>query len=184
MRLFVAIDLPYEVRRNLELLLQMLRPKADIQWSPPSNLHVTTKFIGEWPEEDLDILKQALAEIPPPGEFRVDIQGLGWFPDGKNPRVFWAGIRADESLPRLARATEDACEALGIAREDRPYSPHLTLARIRRPVDLSPLRKAVETLPSDHFGRFTATQFHLYESKLRPGGSIYTKIASFPLAAK
>jgi len=182
MRLFVGIDLPYEVRRNLELLLQMLRPKADLQWSPPSNLHITTKFIGEWPEEDLDFLKEALAGIPVPGEFRVDIQGLGWFPDERNPRVFWAGIRGGESLPQLARSTEDACESLGIPRENRPYSPHLTLARIRRPADLAPLRRTLETLPSDHFGRFTASQFHLYESKLRPGGSIYTKLASFPLA--
>jgi len=182
MRLFVAIDLPYEVRRNLELLLQMLRPKADLQWSPPSNLHITTKFIGEWPEEDLDILKEALAGIPVPGEFRVDIQGLGWFPDDRNPRVFWAGIRGGESLPQLARSAEDACASLGIPRENRPYSPHLTLARIRRPADLAPLRRTLESLPSDHFGRFTASHFHLYESKLRPGGSIYTKIASFPLA--
>lgn len=181
MRLFVAVDLPYEVRRNLELLLQLLRPKADLQWSPLSNLHVTTKFIGEWPESDLDILKQALSEIPPPGEFRVDIQGLGWFPNERNPRVFWAGVHGGESLPRLARATEDACAGAGIPREERPFSPHLTLARIRRPVDLSALRKAVEQLPSDHFGRFTATHFHLYESKLRPGGSIYTKLATFPL---
>lgn len=182
MRLFVGIDLPYEVRRNLELLLQMLRRKAELQWSPPSNLHVTTKFIGEWPEQDLAILKEALAGIPAPGEFRVDIQGLGWFPDERNPRVFWAGIRAGEQLLELARATEAACEELGIARENRPYSPHLTLARIRRPVDLSTVRKAIESLPSDHFGRFTASHFHLYESKLRPGGSIYTKLASFSLS--
>jgi 2'-5' RNA ligase len=181
MRLFVGIDLPYEVRRNLELLLQMLRPKADLHWSPPANLHITTKFIGEWPEENLDILTHALAEIPPPGEFRIDIQGLGWFPNERNPRVFWAGIRSGEALPLLARATEDVCSALGIPREERPYSPHLTLARIRRPVDLNPLRKTLAALPSDHFGRFTAAQFHLYESKLRPGGSIYTKLASFPL---
>jgi len=181
MRLFVAIDLPYEVRRNLELLLQLLRPKADLQWSPPSNLHITTKFIGEWPEEELDFLTEALSEVPAEGEFRIDIQGLGWFPDGKNPRVFWAGIHGGESLPRLARATEDACASAGIARENRPYSPHLTLARIRRPADLSALLRAVENLPSDHFGRFTATHFHLYESKLRPGGSIYAKLASFPL---
>ncbi|MCX7605441.1 MAG: RNA 2',3'-cyclic phosphodiesterase [Bryobacteraceae bacterium] len=181
MRLFCAIDLPYQVRRNLELLLQLLRPKADLQWSPPSNLHVTTKFIGEWPEEDLEILKEALAAVPAPGEFAVDIQGLGWFPDAANPRVFWAGVRAGEPLQQLARATEDACARLGIARENRPYSPHLTLARIRRPVDLGPLRSALASLASDHFGRFTAAQFHLYESKLRPGGSIYTKLASFPL---
>ncbi|MGC8758870.1 MAG: RNA 2',3'-cyclic phosphodiesterase [Bryobacteraceae bacterium] len=181
MRLFVGLDLPYEVRRNLELLLQLLRPKADLQWSPPANLHITTKFIGEWPEEELEILREALAGVAVPGEFPVDIQGLGWFPDAERPRVFWAGIRAGEPLAALARATEDACAALGIERENRPYSPHLTLARIRRPVDLGPLRRAIEGLATDHFGRFTAAEFHLYESKLRPGGSIYTKLASFPL---
>jgi 2'-5' RNA ligase len=181
MRLFAGIGLPYPVRRNIELLLQLLRPTADLQWSPPSNLHVTTKFIGEWPEEDLEILKEALAGIPAPGEITIDIQGLGWFPDAERPRVFWAGVRAGEPLFQLARATEEACARLGIQRENRPYSPHLTLARIRRPVDLAPLHKALASLASDHFGRFTATQFHLYESRLRPGGSIYTKLASFPL---
>ena len=86
MRLFTGLDVPYEMRRNLELLLHLLKPKAKIAWSPMDNLHVTTKFIGEWPEERLDELKGALSAVPKPGELKIAIRGLGWFPNPHHPR--------------------------------------------------------------------------------------------------
>ncbi|MBI5083410.1 MAG: RNA 2',3'-cyclic phosphodiesterase [Acidobacteria bacterium] len=183
MRLFIGLDVPYEMRRNLELLLQLLKPKADIQWSSLANLHLTTKFIGEWPEERLDELKEALAAVPRPGQMQIAIRGLGWFPDARHPRVFWAGIQAPDTLAELARATEARCEGLGIAAEGRDYNPHLTLARVRRPTDLTMLQKAISELPSTDFGVFTSTAFHLYQSKLSPGGSVYTKLANYSLTS-
>lgn len=182
MRLFIGIDVPYEMRRNLELLLQHLQPKADIQWSSLKNLHITTKFIGDWPDDELGVLKDALHEVPVSGDIRVAIQGLGWFPNPHQPRVFYAGIQAFDALKDLARETDLLCAQLDIPPELKPYHPHLTLARIRRPTDLFPLKKAIAELPSVEFGNFTATHFHLYESKLLPGGSAYTKLASYPLS--
>ncbi|MGO9239264.1 MAG: RNA 2',3'-cyclic phosphodiesterase [Bryobacteraceae bacterium] len=182
MRLFAGLDLPYEMRRNLELLLHLVKPLARIQWSPVANLHLTTKFIGDFPEQRLEELKSALAAAPRPGTLRIAIRGLGWFPDPKRPRIFFAGIEAPPEMAQLARDTEAACAALGIPREDKPFRPHLTLARIRHPEPLTMLQDAIAGLPGTDFGAFQADNFHLYRSQLDARGSIYTKLASFPLA--
>jgi len=183
MRLFAGLDLPYEMRRNLELLLHLLKPKARIQWSPVSNLHLTTKFIGEFPEERLEELKAALGAVPPPGALRIAIRGLEWFPNADRPRVLVAGIEAPAGLAVLARDTEAACAKLGIEADKKHYHPHLTLARIRAGEPVSLLKNAILELPSIDFGTFSAGQFHLYQSQLSPGGSTYTKLATFPLTA-
>jgi 2'-5' RNA ligase len=183
MRLFTGLDVPYEMRRNLELLLEHLKPAARINWSPMTNLHITTKFIGEWPEGRLDELKAVLQRVAAPGEIRIGIRGIGWFPNPHHPRVLYAGISAPESLAALARDTEAACGELGAPAEDREFRPHLTLARIKAPADLTRLRETIASLPSADFGAFSTSQFHLYESRLNPGGSVYTKLASYPLTA-
>lgn len=180
MRLFVALDLSGSVKDNLTALVDSLRSSARIRWTRPSNLHLTTKFIGEWPENRLEELKTALAGIVSP-PIRVVVRGLGWFPNPHNPRIFWAAVRAPESLPALAKATDQVCAPLGIVAETRPYSPHLTLARIEEKVDLGPLRRRIASLDSDEWGEFTATGFHLYLSQMQSGGSVYTKLASFPM---
>jgi 2'-5' RNA ligase len=170
------------MRRNLELLLHLLKPLARIQWSPVANLHLTTKFIGEFPEQRLEELKSALVSVPRPGALRIAIRGLGWFPDPDRPRVFFAGIQAPAELAVLARDTDLACAALGIPREEKEFHPHLTLARIRRPEPLTALKAEIFRLPTVDFGVSHIGSFHLYRSQLHPGGSVYTKLASFPLA--
>jgi 2'-5' RNA ligase len=181
MRLFTALDLPADVAGNLEDLLRRLRPAARIHWSPTGNLHITTKFIGEWPEARLEELKLALAGIPSRDAIPVAVRLLGFFPNTRAPRTFWCGIDAPR-LPSLAADTNQAAAALGIARETRPFSPHLTLARIKDRVPLDALNQAVADLPSLEFGRFRAGSFFLYLSQLRPSGSVYTKLAEFPLS--
>jgi len=176
MRLFAAIDLPEEVRNNLRSLLGRLKPLAHVNWSPVENLHITTKFIGEWPEPRLDEMKRALAAIPRGGAIEISVRGLGWFPNERRPRVFWAGVEGGESLVSLARATEQAVAALGVPVEDRVYSPHLTLARIREAVPLDALRSAIAKTAAD-FGSFRATDFFLY---LSTGGK-YTRLTAFSL---
>lgn len=180
MRLFVGLDLPEEIKVNLGSLIERLRKAAPIRWSPVGNLHITTKFIGEWPEERVGEMKQALAAVRGPA-MEIAIRGLGWFPNPHRPRVFWAAVRAAESLSALAAATETAAEGLGIAKEKRPYSPHLTLARVEEGKDVAELRRRVAALDSDDFGSFRAAEFHLYLSRPGAGGSVYTKLASFPL---
>jgi 2'-5' RNA ligase len=180
MRLFAALDLPPEIVRSLEDLLRHLRPAARVAWSPPSNLHITTKFIGWWPDERLDELKAALAGLPPRDPIAVHLHRLGFFPNERAPRVFWCGIEAP-GLDRLAAATDRATAALGLEPEKRPFSPHLTLARIKERIDTGPLQKAIAALPSLDFGRCEARSFFLYRSELKPTGSVYTKLAEFPL---
>jgi len=178
MRLFTGLELPGEVVGNLAALVARLRPSARIQWSPPANLHVTTKFIGEWPAERLAELKDALAALPERPAIQVEISKVGFFPNTREPRVFWCGIDAP-GLEALAADTDVATAALGVARENRAYSPHLTLARIKDRLDLGPLHQAVAALPSVRYGGFAAREFFLYQSQLRPSGSVYTKLAEF-----
>ncbi len=180
MRLFTGLELPAEVVRNLEQLLRQLRPAARIHWSPPANLHITTKFIGEWPQDRLEALQRTLSALPARPAIRVHIRKVGFFPNPHSPRNFWCGIDAP-GLPELAADTDTATAALGLAREQRAYSPHLTLARIKEKLDLQPLREAIAAQPSLEFGQFEAGAFFLYRSQLRPTGSVYTKLAEFPL---
>lgn len=182
MRLFIGFDLPEDVIRSLERLQEELRPKARINWSPPQNMHITTKFIGEWPEARLGELEDALRGVPAPDPIAIAVRGLGFFPNAKSPRVFWAGVEAPPALAALAGNTDRAVAQLGIEPEKRAYSPHLTLARIKEPVPLQALHQAIEALPSTEFGRFTAGRFYLYHSRLSPSGSVYTKLSDYPLA--
>jgi len=181
MRLFVGLDIPSEVKDNLARFIDDLRPAADLRWSPTANLHITTKFIGEWRADRLEELKSALATISGIAAFPVSIRGLGWYPNPHSPRVFWAAVRAEPALSDLARKTEDALAAIGIEKEKRPYSPHLTLARIQDSPNLGEIRRRVASLTSDDFGRFTSSEFHLYLSQPGPRGSVYSKLATYPL---
>ena len=176
MRLFTGLDLPDEVVRRLRTLLDQLQPAARISWSPPENLHITTKFIGEWPEERLEELKSKLTGLAPRAPIPVHIRKLGFFPNPHAPRVFWCGIEAP-GLEALAADTDRATAALGVPSEARAFSPHLTLARIKERLNLQPLREAIAALSSLDFGRFTADCFFLYQSRLSPKGSVYTKLA-------
>jgi RNA 2',3'-cyclic 3'-phosphodiesterase len=179
MRLFTGIALPADVTDKLDRLVRGLRPAARIKWSPVKNLHITTKFIGEWPEERLGELKTTLGELPVRDQLRIGVGGLGWFPNERSPRVLWAGIEAPQGLHELARETQEALAGIGVEIEKRRYSPHLTLARIKTPTDLKPLRLAIENLASTEFGEFTAPAFHLYLSESQAGGPIYTSLAEF-----
>ena len=183
MRLFTGLDLPAEVIGNLHHLLDQLRPSARIKWSPPENLHITTRFIGEWPEPRLAELQAALAGIPAQPAIPVHVLKLGFFPNPHAPRVFWAGVEAPPELAALAAQTDRALDTLGLSPEGRPFRPHLTLARIKDPMPLQKLREQIAALPSLEFGSFTATRFYLYLSQRTSAGSIYSKLAEYPLSA-
>lgn len=183
MRLFTGIALPEAVVSHIAETINRLRGTAPIQWSRASNLHITTKFLGEVPEDRVEELKRALAAIPVPSAFDIEIAGFGWFPNPDRPRVLWCGIRAPDALGELAAATDAACVPFGIEPEKRAFSPHLTIARVKDPtVPLTETKRAIASLPSVDFGRFRAGMFHLYQSKTNPSGSVYTRLADYSLA--
>lgn len=176
MRLFTAIDIPAGIKQRLRDLIDRLRPAAKLKWSPVDNLHVTLKFIGEWPEPRLPELKEVLSAVPSPGPCDIAIRGLGWFPNPSNPKVLFAGIDPSPALKTLAATLDTSLAQQGVASEHREFHPHLTLARRRDPVPVEPLRRIVESLPAD-FGAFQATSFFLYLS----AAGKYTKLQEVPL---
>lgn len=173
MRLFLAIDLPHEIRLRLDRLLAVLRPEALIKWSPLDNLHITTKFIGEWPDVRLNELHEALLQLAPRTPLQIELRDLGWFPNRRLPRVFWAGVCGGEPLAALARETEECLTPLGIKREARRFSPHLTLARIKSPVPLSRFQEKIDAMQPVVIGSFSACNFQLYRSDPGSSSSIY-----------
>lgn len=183
MRLFTAIELPPDMLLRIDRLICALRPNAMINWSPLDNLHVTTKFIGEWPAPRLQELSTALGHLTARVPFEIEIAELGWFPKERSPRVFWAGVHAGEPLADLARTTEDKLHSLGVAKEERAFSPHLTLARIKHQVPLEPLRRKVGELGRVSLGTFVATGFTLYKSEPGSNASIYSKLREYDFRA-
>jgi 2'-5' RNA ligase len=181
MRLFTGIAIAPLVLVQIERLLGELRPLARLNWTPVENQHITSKFIGEWPEPRLSELERTLGALAVPGPIAVTVTGFGFFPNPHNARVLFGGIQAGPALAALALSIDDALVPLGIAREERPYSPHITLAKIKNE-NIRNLREHIASMKNPDFGAFDAAEFHLYLSKTGPRGSVYTKLASYPLA--
>jgi RNA 2',3'-cyclic 3'-phosphodiesterase len=180
-RLFVALDIPEDVRAAIGALAAKLRDVCrDARWVRIEGAHITLKFIGEVPAEKTDDIKTALATVPFPTPIKMTFHGLGFFPNERRPRVLWAGIEASSELGALAAAVETVLEPLGIARDQRAFSPHVTLARFESARGLDSLKSAIAEGGPLEFGRTIAKQFLLYESVLKRGGAEYTHLASYP----
>jgi len=183
MRLFVAMDIPDDVRSSLAALTAKLRPACrNARCVRIEGLHVTLNFIAETPAEKTEMIKTALASIPTREPIPINFRGLGFFPNDRRPRVLWAGINAGAELAELAGAVETSLAPLGIPRDERTFSPHLTLARLETPRVLEALQDTVKKAGQIKFGVTTATEFHLYQSVLKPGGAEYTRLATFSFA--
>ena len=183
MRLFIALEIPSAVRENLAALLASLRAiTKEPGWVRAENLHVTLKFLGEVAEGKLEPARTALGEVRSAQAVTLEFRGLGFFPNEKHPRVFWAGVQASANLKTLAEDIEDAMERLGFPREKRQFSPHLTLARFERPRFPESLRKAITESAKCDFGSVRTRDFHLIQSKLKPSGAEYTTLTSFRFA--
>ena len=193
MRLFVALDIDAEIRSRIEQFMDDVRAFApDARWVSAESLHVTLKFIGEWPDA-LDELKRTLAGVHgEPAE--ITISGAGFFPTPKSARVFWIGIQAGPELASLAAAVDAGTSTLGIESEKRAFTPHLTLARTgsgrpqrvasdRSNSSFRRLQEKLAAMSVPSFGTMSPREFFLYESKLSPKGAQYVKLESYPLRA-
>ncbi len=196
MRIFIGIDLDPEIRGRISRFLEGVQGFApDARWVRPESLHITLKFIGEQTSERVEAIAERLRRIKG-GGFEIRAGGYEFFPTAKAARVFWIGIHAGTQLTELAGTIDVATAELGIPREDRPYNPHLTLARAGagrssgspkwRRGDapnsaFAVLDKRLATMGEFDFGTMTAREFILYQSQLSPKGSRYTKLQRFPL---
>jgi len=184
-RLFVAVDIPGEVRELLSRVLQELRGEMEgARWVKPENLHLTLKFIGDYEEEGLEKLTgevRAAAERIP--AFIAALDGCGAFPSGKRARVIWVGMaEGSEKAGRMARKLDARLERAGVKREDRPFKSHLTLARLKQPGDCSGylkiLNHKLEGLPGLPF---EVGEVVLYRSILSPHGPTYVPLERISL---
>jgi RNA 2',3'-cyclic 3'-phosphodiesterase len=193
-RLFVGINLVEPIRERLREYVERLQrelPPESVKWTRPEGWHLTLKFLGE--TEKHDEITRKLREIKG-APFDVRFRDAGFFTP-RSPRVFWVGVEAPALLPGLAESIEAALEPLGFAREQRKYSPHLTLARFgsgrptgsakdRKAMKMYALKQLIERKPElaqVEFGTMTANEFILYQSQLSPKGSRYTKLEVFAL---
>jgi 2'-5' RNA ligase len=183
MRLFVALSIPSDVRENLALLIRELRGvDSNPKWINPDNLHVTLKFIGEVAPDKVMGIGDALAAVHAQQQVIAEFRDVGSFPDARRPSVAWVGIQPPQMLSSLAAEVNRVLAPLGIRREDKPFVPHLTIARFRE-TRLSPaLRAEIEKQKSRKFGTLSTGEFHLVESKPKSTGAEYTTLRSFRFA--
>jgi len=192
MRLFVALDIPQDIRGRMASFQASLKNLApDVRWVSPESFHVTLKFIGELPAEKVESLNRALGSVQALG-FELSFREVGFFPTPKAARVFWLGVHAPSALVDLARAVDGVIAQFGVAREEDPFRPHITLARSgsgrpQRQSGDAPnqrfrrIQERLQSTPPPEFGTMSATEFFLYESRLSPRGAQYTKLERFAL---
>ena len=175
-RLFVAVDMPEEVRNQLG---DMFFGIPGAKWVPAEQLHLTLRFIGEVDGGVFRDVKDALSTIKRPA-FTMQLKGLGCFPPRKQPKVLWVGIDKNEQLLQLRNRVEAELVRAGLPPEQRKFSPHVTLARLRD----TPLSKLTNFLAGNGLYAsivFPVREFHLYSSQLTPKGAIHQIEATYEL---
>jgi len=189
LRAFIAIEFSQHLQDAIEKQTLRLRQTLGdeiVRWIPSNNMHLTLKFLGDIATSHLDFLKQMLArEADGHPQFDLQIGGLGSYPTPKRPRVLWVGLHAPAALTSLQKGIEAGAFRLGYDQEEHPFSPHLTIGRVRQtasPADLSNIRAALDNIQLGNIGTARVDSVHLIKSELQPGGSVYTKLFSAPLS--
>lgn len=183
MRLFTGIALDDAVRRNV---LREMKPfqkiGTPIRWTAAGNVHLTLKFIGEADDALAAQIGAALGKASPAAApFRLRLAGFGKFPAGDELHVLWAGIGESPPLRALFAAIEDALAPLGIARDNRPFQPHVTLGRNKVRYNFKSLFSLLEQKSRLFLGEWLVSAFRLFSSRLTPGGPLYSVLKEIPL---
>lgn len=174
-RTFIALELSAAVKKSLARVQQRIGSKTGgIKWVKPENMHLTLKFLGATAADKISavaaVLSRAAAGVT---GFPVSVSGFGAFPSRNNPKVVWAGLETGDVLLTLQKEIDLRLEPLGFQREKKPFSPHLTLGRVRDAKAKKVLRTMFEKIPSDPIGSFTVEQLTFYKSELMPQGPVY-----------
>ncbi len=188
-RCFFCIDLPQELKQKInDFIVGLRRIYPEIKWVRYQGLHITLKFIGEIKQTKVErliksadsVLKSVLLE----DFLHLSIKGVGSFPDWSRPRVLWLGVEGDlDGLNILWRAVQKASKAEGFPVDKKPFTPHLTIARLRPPFRIdSKLRETLHQHSESVFGDFFVKEVILNRSILKPSGAEYTPIKIFNLA--
>lgn len=183
MRLFVALDVPDGTRRPLHSLIAGFSKLCrGARFVRPEAIHITLKFIGQVDDSMIADIQKTLSSVHRDRPLDVGFRHFGFFPNETHPHVFFLGIDGGKELAVLAAEIENRLAPLGITKETRAFQPHLTLARFKTSEGLAELRKKIASLPAQDFGGGAVSEFHLYQSMLKSGGALYTKLSTYHFA--
>ncbi len=188
LRAFIAVEIPHEIHRAIERNTEKLRSTLSpslVRWVPINNVHLTMKFLGDISPANVDILAHMLSlEVSQHSPLKIQIGNLGVFPNIKRPRVIWIGLQAPISLEALHRGIEAAAATVGYPVEKHPFSPHLTIGRVKKNIGstgIQQIRNALQNTKIGPLGSAKVTDVHLFKSDLQPSGAVYTRLHSAQL---
>jgi 2'-5' RNA ligase len=183
LRCFISIELPERLKKDINTLTEKLRVTgADVKWVPTGNLHLTLKFLGNTPEENLPAIKdhvQAAASRSP--NFMAALSGVGVFPSRNKPRIIWIGILGSDEILHLQGNIEENLQTMGYEPESRPFKAHLTIGRVMSMRGKELLLRELDALKETVFGEFRVDDVSVMKSELKPSGARYTSLYTIPL---
>jgi 2'-5' RNA ligase len=184
-RAFLACDPPEEVKRGIAAIQARLKKQfgGAVRWVRPEGIHLTLKFFGDIPIGAVETIGGVVHEqVRGLSPLTLQVQNIGAFPNANRPRVIWLGITGDVGrLVALQKKIDTGLHAYGFEQEERAFSPHLTLGRVKSPQGMAGLGNIIEAGDATA-GEFQAAELILFKSDLRPDGAVYTKLGVFPFA--
>ncbi|MBF0487058.1 MAG: RNA 2',3'-cyclic phosphodiesterase [Nitrospirae bacterium] len=182
-RTFIAIDISEAQRTEIAQTVNSLKPlRANVKWVRPENLHLTVKFLGDLDEGVIEKIALTLKELSScHSPFQIKLRTIGAFSSLKRPDIIWTGVTKSPELDSLAADIEERLSLIGIKKEGRPFSPHLTIARVKSLRDYTPLYEKLCAISDKDFGVCDVREIALMRSDLTPGGAQYARLKSFLL---
>jgi RNA 2',3'-cyclic 3'-phosphodiesterase len=186
MRTFIAIDLPDEIKNALAQLRDRLKKSgADVKWVEPQNIHLTLKFLGEIDEKQLPAIIEIMEEVASGSkEYLLRLSSVGAFPRMESPRVIWVGVdQGDQETKEIALMLENGLSGLGLPKEERPFSSHITIGRVRSVLHKGKLTEELKAAEISEGKEFVVTKMTLFKSSLSPKGPVYDALKETNLKA-
>ncbi|MDP2646144.1 MAG: RNA 2',3'-cyclic phosphodiesterase [Desulfobacterales bacterium] len=187
LRAFIAIELPEKIILSLGRLQESLKAEGlNIRWVRPENIHLTLKFLGGIPFPHIEKIRDAVCrQADGFAPMTLSAKGVGVFPDPRRPRVMWVGLAGQTGfLTRLQKLLDEELAAIHYPRENRAFTGHLTLGRVKGPMDPLKLTAAMENHGGFESGSFVADHIVLFNSELRPSGAVYSKLLQVKLQSR
>lgn len=186
LRCFIAVHVPDEIRESIGTVIGALASTgADVKWVKPGNIHITLKFLGSTEEGLVERISGAVQKkISSRSPFYIKIAGTGYFPDRKRPRVIWIGISEAGDLGPLQKEIDEVAARFGYAPEERPFSPHLTIGRVRSGKKVKEMMELLERYSGRDFGTVEIKGVSLMKSELKPEGAEHSSLAEILFAGR
>ena len=183
-RLFFALEIPSETRKNAVSLVESFNiPQSQVRWVRGENLHITLKFLGDVADDQVPAISDAARGVAQKFEpIDIEVAGMGLFPNHEKPQIVWLGAEGEtDTLASLEAALSKALEPLGFPADERRYTPHITIGRVKSDVVRGKLVRIVHERHHERMGAAGVFSIVLFESSLKPHGPVYSVVEVFPL---